>query len=82
VKKRIDKVLIKNTQERLTQLGKIALVYFNQREADEYVEYIHEFQKSGILYNDLEYLDLEEVQGVSRLKALRVGVVLNNNLDG
>jgi len=82
VKKRIDKVLIKNTQERLTQPGKIALVYFNQREADEYAEYISEFQKAGMLHNDLEYLDLEEVQGVSRLKALRVGVVLDNKLNG
>ena len=82
VKKRIDKVLIRNTQERLTQPGKIALVYFNQREADEYAAYIREFQKGGILHDDLEYLDLEEVQGVSRLKALRVGVVLNNNLEG
>jgi GAF domain-containing protein len=77
VKKRIDKVLIKNTQERLTQPGKIALVYFNQREASEYAEYINEFQKLGLLDNDLEYLDLEEVQGVSRLKALRVSVILN-----
>jgi hypothetical protein len=81
VKKRIDKVLIKNSQERLTQPGKIALVYFNQREAAEYSEYIREFQKLGMLKDDLEYLDLEEVQGVSRLKALRVGVVLNNNLE-
>ena len=77
VKKRIDKVLIKNTQERLTQPGKIALVYFNQREAIEYVEYIREFQKTGLLRDDLEYLELDEVQGVSRLKALRVGVILN-----
>lgn len=76
VKKRIDKVLIKNTQERLTQPDKIAIVYFNQREASEYVEYIREYQKTGLLKDDLEYLELEEVQGVSRLKALRVSVAL------
>ncbi|MES2419306.1 MAG: GAF domain-containing protein [Bacteroidota bacterium] len=74
VKKRIDKVLIKGTDERLTQPGKIALVYFNNYEANEYREYISYLQEQGFLANDLESLDLEELQGVSGLKALRVGV--------
>lgn len=74
VKKRIDKVLIKGTTERLTQPGKIALVYFNGYEANEYKEYITYLQEQGYLNNDLEFLELEELQGVSGLKALRVGV--------
>ncbi|WDF81002.1 GAF domain-containing protein [Mucilaginibacter sp. KACC 22773] len=74
VKKRIDKVLIAGTVERLTQPGKIAMVYFNANEATEYQEYIKYLQDSQILNNDLEYLDLEELQGVTGLKALRVGV--------
>jgi hypothetical protein len=74
VKKRIDKVLIAGTVERLTQPGKIAMVYFNQNEAVEYQEYIKYLQEHHILNNDLEYLDLEELQGVTGLKALRVGV--------
>jgi len=74
IKKRIDKVRVKETKERLTQPGKIAMVYFNQREADEYRSYIKYLQGDGILKNDLEYLDLEDVQGVNGLKALRVGV--------
>jgi len=77
IKKRIDKVLIRNTNERLTQPGKIALVYFNRADADEYVKYIYYLQEQNILNDDLEQLDLEELQGVSGLKALRVGV----NLD-
>ncbi|RYY62003.1 MAG: GAF domain-containing protein [Chitinophagaceae bacterium] len=77
IKKRIDKVHIRNSSERLTQPGKIALVYFNQKEADEYISYIHYLQGEGVLENDLETLELEELQGVSGLKALRVGV----NLD-
>lgn len=80
VKKRIDKVLIKDSRERLTQPGKIALVYFNQREADEYISYIRFLQDEKILKNDLEYLDLEELQGVFGLKALRVGVVFDQDL--
>jgi hypothetical protein len=74
IKKRIDKVSIKNSRERLTQPGKIALIYFNQKDADEYISYIHHLQDKKILHDDLEYLDLEELQGVSGLKALRVGV--------
>ncbi len=74
IKKRIDKVLIRDTGERLTQPGKIALVYLNTLEAQEYIEYIGELQQQGLLDDSLEFLELEEVQGVSRLKALRVGV--------
>ena len=77
VKKRIDKVNIKNTKTRLTQPGKIALVYFSQKEADEYIGYIRYLQEQNILTNDLEELDLEELQGVSGLKALRVGVAID-----
>ncbi|PZR22531.1 MAG: GAF domain-containing protein [Citrobacter freundii] len=76
IKKRIDKVNIKDTRERLTQPNKIALVYFNQKEADEYISYIRYLQGEKLLNNDLEYLELEELQGVSGLKALRVGVNL------
>jgi len=74
VKKRIDKVLIKGTSERLTQPNKIAMVYFNIEEAKEYFEYIKYLQDQGLLNDDLEQLELEELQGVSGLKALRVGV--------
>lgn len=74
VKKRIDKVLVKGTDERLTQPGKIALVYFNAYEANEYIEYIKYLQQQGFLQDDLEMLELDELQGVSGLKALRVGV--------
>ncbi len=74
VKKRIDKVLVKGTEERLTQPGKIALVYFNAYEANEYLEYVKYLQEQGYLQDNLEMLELEELQGVSGLKALRVGV--------
>ena len=78
IKKRIDKVHVAGTYERLTQPGKIAMVYFNEKEANEYVEYIRYLQEQGMLTDDLEHLELEELQGVTGLKALRVGI----NLDG
>jgi hypothetical protein len=77
VKKRIDKVTLKGGKERLTQPGKIALVYFSQKEADEYIGYIRYLQEQNILNHDLEELELEELQGVSGLKALRVGVAID-----
>ena len=77
VKKRIDKVHIKGTRERLTVPNKIALVYFSQKEADEYAGYIHFLKEKGVLADDLEYLDLEQLQGISGLKAMRVGVVVD-----
>ena len=77
IKKRIDKVHLKDSEERLTQPGKIALVYFNKEDAEEYISYINFLQEQDILENDLEYLDLEELQGVNGLKALRVGITLD-----
>jgi hypothetical protein len=67
-------VHVRDTNERLTQPGKIAIIYLNEREADEYRGYIRYMQEKGILTSELEDLELEELQGVSGLRALRVGV--------
>jgi hypothetical protein len=74
VKKRIDKAHIKNTEERLTQPGKIAIVYSKSRDAEEYKEYIEFLQNKKLLKPGIELVELEELQGVSGLKALRVEV--------
>ena len=78
IKKRLDKVRIKDTEERLTQPGRIAIVYSNQKEVQEYQEYIQFLQKKNILKTDLEFLELEELQGVKGLKAMRVGIYLED----
>ena len=75
VKKRIDKVRVRETNERLTQPGMIAIIYFNDREAEEYEGYIRYLQEKGVLGGQVEHLELEELQGVSGLRALRVGVL-------
>lgn len=74
VKKRIDKAHIKNTNERLTQPGKIAIVYSQSKDAIEYTEYIEFLQNKKLLKPGIENHDLEELQGVVGLKALRVDV--------
>ncbi|MEO6549548.1 MAG: GAF domain-containing protein [Ferruginibacter sp.] len=77
MKKRIDKVHVEATGERLTQPGKIALVYSNQKEIVEYLKFIEYLQDQQILLDDLEYLELGDLQGMYGLRALRVGVRLN-----
>ena len=74
IKKRIDKVHIKNSEERLTQPGMIAIVYTQAKDAAEYKEYIEFLQQKELLQPGVENLDLEELQGVSGLKALRVAI--------
>jgi len=77
IKKRIDKVHTKTTGERLTQPGTISLVYFNNKDAEEYLKYIQYLQNGGYLLDNIEHFELEDLQGVSGLKAIRVGVSLD-----
>lgn len=82
MKKRIDKAVVRGTTERLTQPGKIAIVYSQVAEANEYRDYIVYLQSLGYLRGEVENLELEELQGVSGLRALRVAVdVANPSLD-
>ena len=76
VKKRIDKVHLKDSEERLTQPGKIGIVYSQHKEESEYLEYIEFLQNEKLLGENIEYLDLEDTQGISGLKAMRVEVNL------
>jgi hypothetical protein len=79
VKKRIDKVHLRDTDERLTQPGKIAIVYSQQKELNEYLNFIEYLQSENLLIGEIEHLELEELQGISGLKALRVEVNLEQD---
>jgi hypothetical protein len=74
VKKRIDKATVKESGERLTQPGMIAIVYSQTREAEEYLRYLDFLLAAGYVSGEVEQLDLEDLQGVHGLKALRVQV--------
>jgi hypothetical protein len=74
VKKRIDKAHIKETNERFTQPGKIAIVYSQPKEAEEFMEYIEFLQSQNLLKPGIEHHDLEDMQGVVGMKGLRVDV--------
>ena len=66
--------MIKGRSERLTQPRKISIVYSHRREALEYLEYIDYLRSSGYLKGEQENLELQDLQGVYGLKALRVTV--------
>jgi len=72
VKKRIDKAFIKNTTQRLTQPGTIAIVYFEKTEISDYLEGAKALQETLVLSPEIEWLELEDLQGVSGLKAVRL----------
>jgi len=78
VKKRIDKATVRRGAERLTQPGRVAIVYGHPGEAAEYRDYIEYLQSLGYLTSDVEELDLDELQGVRGLRALRVGIDVDN----
>lgn len=75
IKKRIDKVLVSETGERLTQPDKLAIIYFSRKDVEDYLPFIQYLQETGVLHPELEELNLEDVQGLSGLKALRIGIV-------
>jgi hypothetical protein len=80
IKKRIDKAHIKGTNERLTTPGKLAIVYSQDKDATEYMKYINFLQSRNQL-GKIEFLELEDLQGVSGLKALRVEVIYQEDFD-
>lgn len=73
LKKRIDKAYIKGTSERLTQPGKLSIVYSQDWECDEYMQYLQYLQSIDYLDKNIERIELEDLQGTSGLQALRVG---------
>ncbi|PSR52183.1 hypothetical protein AHMF7605_00935 [Adhaeribacter arboris] len=74
IKKRLDKAHLKGTNERLTQPDTIALVYTTRPEIEEFLPVIHRFQQEQKLGMELEFLELEPLQGVTGLKALRLRI--------
>ncbi len=74
LKKRIDKVKIKSTGERLTKPGTIAIVYSNSREIADYDEYFQLLKNENLIVGEKEMFNLEDVQSISGLKALRITV--------
>ena len=78
IRSRIDKATVKGRNERLTQPGKIAIVYSRPNEYQEMTHHIDFLQGQGYLDDDLESLELDDLPGVQGLRALRVGISLQS----
>lgn len=74
LKKRIDKAYVKGTTERLTLANKIAIVYLEEKDKVEYLEYLDYLLSKGLIEDNIEELELEKLQGAEGLRALRVSV--------
>lgn len=79
VKKRIDKALIKGSTKRIVEEEKITIVYSYIEDEHEYLKYIKYLQFKNIIEQPIEQFEIEEVQGISGLKAIRIKV--NHNLE-
>ena len=75
IKKRIDKAYIKGSRQRITQPGKITIIYAQKQDEAEYLRYIRLLQSKGILSEEVALHELEDLQGVSGLKAISAGIL-------
>ena len=79
IKKRIDKAYIKGTTRRITEKEKITIVFSQKQEEDEYKKYIKFLQHKSILDKEIEKFEIEDLQGISGLKGIRVKVLNKEN---
>ena len=75
VKKRVDKAYIKGTKTRVTDKGKISIIYSQKQDEREYLRYIKFLQSKHYLGDDIEIVELQDLQAVTGLKAIRVSVL-------
>jgi len=78
IKSRIDKAMVKGRTDRLTQPGKIAVIYTQPQEGREIRRYLDFLRSQGFLKGEMEALDVEELPGVQGLRALRVEIDLSS----
>jgi hypothetical protein len=81
IKKRIDKAHIKGTKERITQKGKLVIVYSQRKDELEYLRYLGYLHKKNYVDGTIETLTLEDLQGVVGLKALRVNIIYKSKKE-
>ena len=75
IKKRIDKSYIKGTSDRLTQTGKLVIVYSQKSDELDYLRYIKYLHTKGYFTGKVEIVELEGLQGVAGLKAIRAEIL-------
>lgn len=81
IKKRLDKAFVKGTKERITQAGKIAIVYSNKRDENEYLRYLQLLQVKNCIGKNIKLLEVEPLQGVNGLKVIQAEILYNLHND-
>ena len=81
IKKRIDKSFVKGTNERLTQTGKMVIVYSQKSDELEYLRYIKFLKSKEYFTGKVEIVELEGLQGVAGLKAIRADILYRKNQE-
>lgn len=79
IKKRVDKAFIKGTKERVTQKGKISIIYSQKQDELEYLRYVKFLQSKNYLDTDIEIVELQDLQAVTGLKAIRVSLLYHKD---
>ncbi|MCU0541853.1 MAG: GAF domain-containing protein [Oscillatoriaceae cyanobacterium Prado104] len=75
VKKRIEKAVDKDAQERITQSGMLTVVYSTEDEWEEYQQYLRYLAREGWVDSKIQTGMVESLQGVSGLKFARVRIL-------
>ncbi len=74
LKKRLDKARVRRTDDRITQPGTVTVVYATDAEAAEYDRYADYLVAGGHVDPGPEVVDVEDLPGISGLKALRLRI--------
>ena len=61
--------------------GKIAIVYSQSSEALEYKRYFEYLKSKEYITGEVEELELENLQGVQGLKALRIKINIDSTIE-
>lgn len=71
IKKRLEKAHVKNSAERLSQPGRLTVVYMDAETEQEYLQYLQILQQRKLISKTIEFVEVEDLQGVTGLKAMR-----------
>ncbi|HLV51749.1 MAG TPA: hypothetical protein VKY44_07310, partial [Flavobacterium sp.] len=74
MKKRLAKAMLKGSKERLVQEDKLAIVYINDTEKQNYINYLNFLKEKNYLTGEIEQVTIEPLQDINDLEALRITI--------
>ncbi|MGV0757055.1 hypothetical protein ACTS95_13445 [Empedobacter brevis] len=81
IKKRLSKAFVKGTNERINQPQKICIIYTEDILREEYTNYINLLIDKKFLKKEIEYLEVDDLQGINGLLAIRVSINYKYKLE-